>query len=307
MSIAGKLRRMTETSATVANDGPAVKAGIMDVKDLAPALLALGELCERANLVINGDRATVRVNVRAGFPKGSFSIDVQVVQTLLERGQDLLLNDGVTAALTLVTILGFAKGASITLLGLFKLLMGRRPESTMALANGNIQIQVNISQRIEISSELAKLYNDPWVRSSAARVVAPLEHEGIELFESRAGREVVERVTRDDLASFTAQEPTQQSVACSERETVLQLVKPSFSERLKWVFSNGDFNFSADVEDDAFFGKVQRREHVFGRGDLLRVLLRTETFVNETGQLSNRYTVIRVVDHIEPPRQIPLL
>jgi hypothetical protein len=51
----------------VVYDGPALAEHAMDVRDLAPALLAIAETLEEANTVLNGNRAQVRVQVHASF------------------------------------------------------------------------------------------------------------------------------------------------------------------------------------------------------------------------------------------------
>ena len=56
---------MSQTSFSIAYDGPAVESGSMDVRDLAPALLALGQLFDAANSVLNDERTTISVNVQA--------------------------------------------------------------------------------------------------------------------------------------------------------------------------------------------------------------------------------------------------
>jgi len=87
----------------------------------------------------------------------------------------------------------------------------------------------------------------------------------------------------------------------------LQIVKPSFDERLMWTFFDGDTNFFADIEDEVFFGEVQRRERSFAKGDLLRVVLFVESFITESGQISNTRIVRKVIEQIQPPKQIPLV
>jgi hypothetical protein len=163
---------------------------------------------------------------------------------------------------------------------------------------------------MDVPHEVAKLYNDPGVRAAAQQMVAPLEKPGIEVFEVRDPDQrevVVERITKTDLPAFSAIAPTEKKVAGSEFETVLQIVKPSFNEHLKWTFSDGSANFFADIEDEDFFAEVQRRERKFASGDLLRVLLYVESFISETGQITNVRIVRRVIEQIEPPQQIPLI
>ena len=69
-------------------DGPAVADGSMNVRDLGPAMMAVGAAFESANRVANGDRATINVNVRA-TSQGSFEILFEVVQSAQQGGLDL--------------------------------------------------------------------------------------------------------------------------------------------------------------------------------------------------------------------------
>ncbi len=44
----------------------------MDVRDLAPAMLGLGQLFDAANAALNGDSARIRVQVKAGQSQDVF-------------------------------------------------------------------------------------------------------------------------------------------------------------------------------------------------------------------------------------------
>ncbi len=68
-------------------DGPALEGHAIDVNHLAPALLALGDLCTLANKRFNGDRASVKVLVRADFEAKCFDVAIELVQTVYDQVQ----------------------------------------------------------------------------------------------------------------------------------------------------------------------------------------------------------------------------
>jgi hypothetical protein len=54
---------MSSATITIAYDGPALRYHAMDVRDLAPAMLGVGQLFDAANSALNGENARVRVQV----------------------------------------------------------------------------------------------------------------------------------------------------------------------------------------------------------------------------------------------------
>ena len=83
----------------IAYDGTAVADGRMSVKDLAPALLAVGELFDAANAILNEDAAKVEAHVKA-TSEGSFEVALECVQTsLLDQVVNLFSGNKVTAIL----------------------------------------------------------------------------------------------------------------------------------------------------------------------------------------------------------------
>jgi hypothetical protein len=71
---------MSRESFTIAYDGPVLRDGAMDVRDLAPALLAVGQLLDAANSALHDDGSQIRVQVRA-TEIGSFRIDLELIQS----------------------------------------------------------------------------------------------------------------------------------------------------------------------------------------------------------------------------------
>jgi hypothetical protein len=109
---------------SISYDGESVRAGLMDVQELAPALLASGKLLQKANLLMNGENTQIEVKVHSDFRKGSFIVDLHVAQGLLEQAKNFLaLHPGIKEAKDILEIVFFYGGLPVTAIGgLFKLI-----------------------------------------------------------------------------------------------------------------------------------------------------------------------------------------
>jgi len=56
---------MSDANFRLIFEGSAVDNGAIDVKDLAPSLMALGELIQAGNAEINGEKARIAVKLQA--------------------------------------------------------------------------------------------------------------------------------------------------------------------------------------------------------------------------------------------------
>src|SRR3990167_1486827 len=95
----------------IAFDGEALQGHSMDVQQLAPALLALGDLIREANTQLNGDRSKVRVLVQSDFEHKCFNVSLDIIQTVLEHIKTLLQDDSIKSAKDLLEWLGLIVGA----------------------------------------------------------------------------------------------------------------------------------------------------------------------------------------------------
>src|SRR5690242_14429004 len=122
-----KLRRMAESDLVVriAYDGDALQDGSMDVRELAPALLALGDLLQGANRVLNGDRAALAVKVRSDFKTGSFDFGMALTSAMGILAT-LLHTAPIATAKEIAEYVGLITGADINLLRFLKWLRGRK-------------------------------------------------------------------------------------------------------------------------------------------------------------------------------------
>ncbi|MDA0734767.1 MAG: hypothetical protein O2909_08055 [Chloroflexi bacterium] len=86
----------TSTELVFAYEGDALTEHTMDVRDLAPALLAFGQAFERANSLLNGERAVINPRIRATQP-GSFELWLLLTQ-LYQESTEFLSGDFITSA-----------------------------------------------------------------------------------------------------------------------------------------------------------------------------------------------------------------
>lgn len=296
---------MSTASIEVAYDGPALANGTMDVRELAPALLAIGELCQDANKILNGDQAQVSINVKSDFESGSFHINLEVVQ-LLSQVKSFLLGDNVTAALQLTALLGFAGSTTVGLIKLVKWINGRQVSKVEPDEAGNITIHINNST-LTVSQSVVKLYNSGEIRKSLEGALKPLERDGIDEFQVKQRDVVLETITKEEYQHFKAKTADIEQALTEERRiTHLEVIKPSFQENLKWTFSEGDGTVNADMGDKDFLDRLNRREIGFVKGDVLKVEMQTKTFHSVNGLRTER-KILKVLLIIPAPRQIPLL
>ncbi len=256
----------------VVYDGPALTEHRMDVRDLAPALVAFADLFTAANKEINGDAAEVRVQVNASFKAGSFGIDLVASQHLLSQIKDIFAGNGATAisnGWTVLQIVGFTGGGLAGgLVGLLRLLKGRRPVKIEQ--KGDVAtVWMTQTETIEVERDVIRLYRNSVVRTSLEKVVSPLEREGITDFGVVVNGQVVLDVHDDEVASFSAAASDADAEVVSDTTTrkMLQIEYLAFKDGNKWRVHDGTATFHASIEDKEFLAKIDA-----GRSGLERAM-----------------------------------
>ncbi|MGB7549604.1 MAG: hypothetical protein WBM14_17845 [Terracidiphilus sp.] len=308
---------MSEAKFQVAYDGPGVVNGSMDVRVLAPALLALGDLISASNEALNGDTATASLRVESDFKDGSFEVSLLLSHTLIETVKNLFSENPAAGALGLFTaIFGTTKAATGAIEGLFKLykaLHGEKPKTAIIDQSTHTTIFViGDGNEVRADETTARLYADDRILQRLDQVVRPVSERQIDYLEVRKEEEVVDRVERTDLPQRLIEPQGPGLIEAPEtspdpaREILLQVTKPNFDGG-RWSFFDGANKFGADIEDEAFNEKVKRREEGFFEGDTLRVMLRTAQRVSKDGKLEATHTIERVIEHRHAPREQNLL
>ena len=227
-------------------DGPALEAHEMDVRELSPALLAVGDLLESANRVLYGTKAQIKVNVRASFKTGSFGIDLTVVHGLLDQLTELFVSKEASAlanAAQIIGALGFAGVAGYKgLVGVLKWLRNRKITNVEIRENGAV-LHVDDDQ-LEIELAVLALLRDYNTRRELANVIyKPLQREGIDTFAVGQDESIEIVVQRAEAAWFVAPEMEDEQIDDTEFETSVQISRIEFSEDNKWRFTDGVTSF----------------------------------------------------------------
>lgn len=294
---------MSHAEISLAYEGPAVESGVMDVRDLAPALLAFGNLFEAANRIVNGESASAKVQVRT-VGAGSFAIGLDVAVEFLKSVRDFLAGPESTAAANLVGVRTGTATLGVGAIALARQLRGKNPTAIQRTQHGRVSVEID-GETIEVDEIVARVSTDVTVRAALERVVAePLAVEGIEAVRIGAG-DHVERIEKPE--GFAFRPPIDRTSGAYEYRyrAPFSIVSLSFKQGNKWRINDGRTTLNVTVVDSDFVKRVDQSEIAFTKGDILICDVRVET--REThGGLHAEFFIERVVDHRRPARQLTL-
>jgi hypothetical protein len=284
-------------------DGPALAEHQMDVRELAPALLALSSLLEESNKALNGKGPEVRVNVRGNFQAGSFEVALEAALSMKDQIVSILSGDDATALgnlLSVLTGLGLLGGGG--LISLIRWLGGRKP-SKIEYRGEKVFFSVEDSETIEtmeLDLSVGRLYSTRTVRQSLSKVLKPLTQNGIDCFAAGQDGKAEVVITKADVTAFYDLGDDAEIVSNSLLErSLLQIESAVFKDGNKWRFSDGATSFFAEISDEQFVQRVESGEERFGKNDVLVVDLRKVQSIADTG-LKSDYRIEKVWEHKEP-------
>lgn len=306
------MRLMSEANFKIIFRGSAVDDGEIDVRDLAPALLALGDVFQAASDVLNGDRVKTVVRVKA-TDHACFEVDLSVAQTVKDAVTSLLAfstenKDAIAAAKELAELIfmtgGGMAGFGGGLFGLLKFLKGRKPDRVEQRGG---KIHVHIGDKYFVTNpktiDLAENVN---VREGARKFASVLRNSGIDSIATKQRGEPEEVFTKADLPSFELPPPVEEELVDEVRQMNLQIISLSFKDDNKWRVTDGAEPFSAAIEDSEFLKQVANSEISFAKGDYLVCEVRERQM--STGQgLKKERTIVKVLRHRPADRQLKLI
>lgn len=295
----------------VVYDGRELHPGVLPARDVATMLWGTAGLCERANALLNADRATVDVRIHGEPRSGSFEVLLDIWQSVPQDTQALVADYAIQSAHELLRHLGLVAaaaddGAIVGLLELLRRLRGQRPRSVERRDDGVVVVHGD-GNTINVTNYTMNLYGDSALRSDFERVAQPLRGVRVERVEFRDPQtgSVAGGLTRDEVPYLTGtagDTETEEVLADSTVERAAQIVTPQFAPGLRWRFAQGDSRFTATLEDPEFWTRVEEGHEAFQKGDILRFRLRTRDIRTADGVRSES-AIVEVLEHIRRPTQ----
>jgi hypothetical protein len=312
----GEVDMCMTRKARIAYDGPIISEGEMDVRDLAPALIAFADLVEHASSVIGNEHKIKVMLNQDSIKKGSFDITLLLDINILEQAQlfmGMAKNNGID---DLMTILGWFGGPTIICGGIFSLIKkirGRKLKDIRHVDDKNAEIVLNDGDVIPVPNGILKVFLDVDCRVSIEKIVEPLKRPGIDKFELRdvadqGNKEPLETIDKKMVYAFAAPDsagPDDEDMKPSpEQEMLAKIVSLNFANG-KWKLTDGTNNFWASIQDEEFNNKIERGEISFTNGDMLHVRFYLQQTVKQ-GSLSTEHIVTKVLELRKAPKQIKL-
>ena len=305
---------MSEANLTLVFDGSAINNGEIDVQDLAPALLSMGELIQAVNYEINGNKVQIAVKVKA-TAEGSFEVDLTLIQSLVESTKALLVfaeanKDGIAAANELIDLLFKTTGVvigGVTMIGgglftLIKFMKGRKPDK-IEKVNGNIHVHIGDNYFIT-NQQTIQLAESVAVREQSKKSISALSRNGIDVIKIKRPSNTDLEVSKSEVGYFEYEE-IEEELVDEIRPMTLQIINLSFKEDNKWRVTDGGDPFSATIEDTAFLNKIANDEVSFSKGDYLVCEVRERQFSTSKG-LKKERSIIEVKNHKTAAQQLRL-
>lgn len=294
---------MPEAVMTLQYEGPAVESGAMDVRQLAPALLATADLMREAHALLGVEGPAPQVDIRATRP-GSFIVDLLVADPKLpQQILNLLTSKPAIATVDLGAMVGYV----VSSFGVVKRLHNRKITRTEEVGPV-VRLHVEDGTIFEVAPEDLRLVLDAQYRRHLRALMQPLAADtGVtSLIATAVEQDVTETVSNPDLAAFEVPPAVQEELGESESEVVLRPVNVAFAEGNKWRFSDGEATFFASIVDRGFMQNVDLGTEKFGKNDMLRVRLRTHQTRGTDGDLHTERTVVQVLQHLSGAVQLDL-
>lgn len=283
-------------------DGNALRSHEMDVRQLAPALLALSDAFD----VVQANVApTSNVHLKAKATReGSFVIDL-IVQ-LMNDAESLFVSEPVSA---IVNAAGLLEILIEAVKYITHLANGRKPVKTTPEPSpspdepAKFEVEYADGTKMVWTGISMELATNPKFVDTVKPMVKPTLHDGIDNVQISSTTDVAQ-VSSEEADAIMSWDPLAREQSTSKEEIVIQALDVSFRPNGKWRITDGTKTQFVELEDEAFVKRVLDGDEAMRANDIYRVLMRVEKKLDDNNRLIKKYVaIVKVISHTAAEEQ----
>ena len=293
---------MSSQKVRIRYDGPALSENSIDIDDLAPSLLAIGELCKLANRKFNGKNANVKVLVNANLEQNCFELNFELVQTFLSQAKALFNIEEVATAKELLEWIGIiiGGGSVMGLIQFCKFLKGRKIESNQLVEkDGKNVVQIKIegdNNNVHIHQQTYDLIQDTKAIKKFQKTLKPLSKDGYEKMEFESKNGEIEEITRKDAEQILEMELDVQQLDPQIIVAWLTVFSPVYKIDAKtWKFEFLGKHGIVDISETDIAQNAMKRGGTFV-DDIYKVKLEITQKMASDGKIRSQYKIKEVIE-----------
>lgn len=270
----------------------------IDANTLINVLIHYQTVITEANKELSGGAMTIELRVNA-IEKGSFIIDVSVVESLLKQ---VFSKDSIEYLAALAAVIGGVYKA-------YKKLKGKPADNEEEKAAISIEDKKSKSTII-INKTIVNVYNQ---RSTREAISKSIEASDADPTVTGLSVNVDDKLTpitfkKEEFHDYIYSDFDSETLMPDEQtevvETVLTIIGLNFELGSRWQFMFNGFKIPMIVKDGALMQKIDEGER-FGKGDAIRVKLKiVKRYNHQYKAYENKsYKIVEFMEHILAPSQ----
>jgi hypothetical protein len=246
-------------------EGEDYKHGVIDIKELAPSLLAFGELIEEANQILNDGKADIKTYISADFEKKCFKCKLTLESNnLLDCTKDLFGIKSNIDVQELLTLLGFIGGGTVLATGAVitsyiaykKITKGKKVKEHTVLQDNTVELIIE-EKSYKVEFNLFKLIKYTWENKSGI-------HRKLNQHIEATNGDIGYSITSDDSKISKLDSDSKQAIALEDQNinsnleakqdpiiTNLKIRMPDLHGNIKWKFLYAGKTIEPDFTDEA--------------------------------------------------------
>lgn len=273
--------------------GEAVDNHSIDVRLLAPALIAAADMMTTAHDVLRPEDPKPSVEIRATAP-GSFLVELAATASggFIDNLLDGLTGREATASANMLAYVGAAIGA----ISFATRKKGRRIAKETPVGKGTVKFEFTDGTTVTVPEDSKILANNATFREHGRRLASSTEEQGIDGIEIQVEGQDPAFLAPGDADAFDA---SIRDYAPTEHEDIFQIKSLALAGNYRWRLSEGEGrSFTALLKDKEFQKRINLGMERFGSGDLLRARVRETKYIDSDGNLHTNTVIMKVLEHI---------